>query len=153
MRLLAAAACIVAAHATAFSDEPAFAAEASADAKTAPASQVCPICGRLRSEHLEYSDKAGTMLARGALNFALGWTEMMKQPAQEVREGHSVLTGLARGVERSTARTIGGLGELATFWLPKINGTYNTGISQDCPLDVQTPSEPKSKRAPEKPAP
>ncbi|GEM_PF-5966102 len=117
-----------------------------------PSTQACPICGRLRSEHLSYSDKAGAMLARGALNFTLGWTEMMKQPAQEVKEGHSVLTGIARGVEHSAARTLGGLGELATFWMPKVNGKYSN-LSIDCPLDVQTPSEPKSTRAPESPAP
>ena len=122
------------------------------DAAEEPSQQVCPICGRLRGEHLTYSDKVGGTLARGALNFTLGWTEMMKQPAQEVKEGHSVLTGIARGVEHSAARTLGGLGELATFWMPKINGKYSN-LSIDCPLDVQTPSEPKNKRPPEKPTP
>ena len=102
---------------------------------------VCPICDRLRKEHVGYGDKAGNMLARGTLNFTLGWTEMMIQPAQEVREGHHVLTGIAKGIQRSASRTLGGLAEMATFWMPKVNGAY-THLSDDCPLDVKKTTPP-----------
>lgn len=113
--------------------------------------KICPICDQLRKEKLAYPEKAGNMLARGALNFTLGWTEMMKQPAQEAREGHHVLTGLGKGISRSASRTLGGLAEIATFWMPKVNGEY-THLSEDCPLDVEAKAEPPKPPA-AKPAP
>ncbi len=115
------------------------AAEAKAEAKPADAKQerpaarmVCPICGRVTDP--DYGTKAGHTLARGATNALLGWTEMIRQPAQEAKEGHSVFTGLNKGITRSLTRTFAGIGELATFWSPKDRQGRYVHFAEDCPL-------------------
>ena len=120
------------------------AAEAHADAKAAetkaaeakqgqaPARLICPICGRVADP--DYGTKASHTLARGATNALLGWTEMIRQPAQEAKEGHSVFTGLNKGITRSLTRTFAGLGELATFWSPKDRQGRYVHFAEDCPL-------------------
>ncbi len=97
--------------------------------------QLCPICLKANNDEIGYQDKAGNTLARGLLNFGLGWTEMIRQPGKTAREGGNVLTGIAIGAGASVARTFSGLGEILTFWTPKIGKDY-IHFSRDCPLDT-----------------
>ena len=94
---------------------------------------VCPICGHASTDTLPYSTKAGYTLARGAANALLGWTELIRQPAQEVKEGGNVFTGIAKGVGHSVRRTFAGAGELLTFWTPKVQHRY-IYFAHDCPV-------------------
>ena len=94
---------------------------------------VCPICGHASTDTLPYSTKAGYTLARGAANALLGWTELIRQPAQEVKDGGNVLTGIAKGVSHSVRRTFAGAGELLTFWTPKVQHRY-IYFAHDCPV-------------------
>ena len=100
-----------------------------------PKARLCPICAKANDEQAAYADKAGNTLARGALNFGLGWTELMRQPGKAAREGKNVFHGIANGIGFSARRTLRGLGELLTFWTPKVEGEY-IHFSKDCPLDT-----------------
>jgi hypothetical protein len=100
-----------------------------------PKARLCPICAKANDEQATYADKAGNTLARGALNFGLGWTELMRQPGKAAREGKNVFHGIANGIGFSTRRTLRGLGELLTFWTPKMGGEY-IHFSKDCPIDT-----------------
>ena len=94
---------------------------------------ICPICHRAIREDTSYSEKTGHTLARGAANTLLGWTDLIRQPAQEARRGGNVFTGLAEGVGQSVTRTLGGVGDLLTFWTPKVQGRY-LHFTHDCPV-------------------
>ena len=94
---------------------------------------VCPICHRAIQEDASYSEKAGHTLARGVANTLLGWTDLIRQPAQEAKQGGNVLTGLAQGAGRSITRTLSGLGDVLTFWTPKVQGHY-LHFANDCPV-------------------
>ena len=96
--------------------------------------RVCPLCAKANDQTATYSEKAGHTLARGLLNFTLGWTEMISQPAKEARDGHHVLTGIGKGLRHTATRTLAGVGEVLTFWTPKVKDTY-IHFSTDCPLD------------------
>ena len=95
----------------------------------------CPICIKANDQDASYPDKAGNTLARGILNAALGWTEVIRQPAKEAKEGGNIITGLANGVGQGITRTLTGLGEVFTFWTPKVDGAY-FHLADDCPLDT-----------------
>lgn len=104
------------------------------ETKTTPApGAMCPICTHLNQQQ-PYPAQAGTLLARGAANMLLGWTEMIRQPAQEAKEGHSAFTGIGKGVNRSVKRTLSGAGELLTFWMPRDRSGRATTFAEDCPL-------------------
>ena len=94
---------------------------------------VCPICRRASNDEVSYSEKAGHTLARGAANTLLGWTDLIRQPAQEVKRGGNVFTGLAQGAGQSIKRTLGGAAEVLTFWTPKVRGRY-LHFAHDCPV-------------------
>jgi hypothetical protein len=108
--------------------QPAAAAEAAKQ-------RLCPICAKANDPQAAYGEKAGNTLARGALNFGLGWTEMIRQPGKAAREGKDVFHGIANGIGFSARRTVRGLGELLTFWTPKVQGEY-LHFSKDCPIDT-----------------
>lgn len=112
--------------------QPAFTAE---DPKK-PEPKLCPFCVALAKRDLAYQDKVGNTLARGAMNFGFGWTEIITQPAQEARKGGNILFGMANGFSRSVGRTFGGLGEMLTFWTPKVDGQNYIHFNSDCPLDA-----------------
>jgi len=109
------------------------AAEDTPRSTQSPPGAVCPICSRLTHPQ-PYPAQAGTLLARGAVNTLLGWTEMIRQPAQEAKEGHNVLTGIGKGINRSVKRTLSGAGELLTFWMPRNQRDRATAFAEDCPL-------------------
>ena len=110
------------------------AAESTTEAKP-PTVLLCPICKRISERQMGYAEKAGNTLARGALNTSLGWTELIRQPAQEVKRGGNAFVGIANGVGQGLNRTFTGLAELFTFWTPKVQGQY-LHFSKDCPLDA-----------------
>ena len=97
--------------------------------------QMCPICSKLKNQSASYGEKAGNTLSRGVLNFTLGWTELIRQPAKKARAGGNVWHGIANGIGKSTTRTARGLGEVLTFWMPKMRGNY-IHFSKDCPIDT-----------------
>ena len=94
---------------------------------------TCPICGRATDEAANYPSKAGHTLVRGAANTLLGWTELIRQPAQEVKDGGNVLTGIGKGIGQGVKRTLGGVGEILTFWTPKVQHHY-VHFANDCPI-------------------
>ena len=100
---------------------------------------VCPICGRATDE-APYSEKAAATLARGLTNTVFGWTEVIRRPAAEAKAGGSVLMGIGSGVTRGVTRTLGGLGEMLTFWTPRGSRGY-LRFSRDCPLCMQSHSQ------------
>ena len=95
--------------------------------------KICPICARASDEAASYPSKAGYTLARGATNTLLGWTELFRQPVSEVKGGGNVVTGIGKGVGQTVKRTLGGIGEVLTFWTPKMQDSY-LHFSQDCPI-------------------
>ena len=94
---------------------------------------MCPICQRAGDETASYSSKAGNTLVRGAANTLFGWTEVIRQPALEAKAGRNVLSGMAKGVGQGVARTLTGVGEVLTFWTPKIQNRY-VHFAEDCPI-------------------
>lgn len=110
-------------------------AAAPARAKT---EAVCPICGRTNQQSLPYAEKAGSTLIRGATNTLFGWTELIRQPTNEAKNNGNILVGLANGAGRTVGRTLAGLGEILTFWTPKVNNEY-VRFATDCPLCMKSP--------------
>ena len=93
----------------------------------------CPICAKAGRAESTYSEKAGSTLVRGASNALLGWTDLIRQPAREVKQGRRLAEGLIDGLSSSVVRTFGGIGEVLTFWTPKFGGHYNR-FARDCPV-------------------
>ena len=96
-------------------------------------SKQCPICTPANSEQSTYAQKSGATLVRGATNTLLGWTELIRQPADEVKSGGNVVTGIAKGLGQGITRTLEGAAEVLTFWVPKTNQGY-LRFSHDCPV-------------------
>lgn len=99
---------------------------------------VCPICGRVNQSSLPYAEKAGSTLMRGATNTLFGWTELIRQPTNEAKAGGNILAGIANGAGQTVGRTLAGLGEIITFWTPKVNNDY-VRFASDCPLCMKSP--------------
>ena len=93
----------------------------------------CPVCARANNDTASYPSKAGSTLVRGATNALFGWTEILRQPAREVKEGGNVFTGMLAGLGYGARRTLVGAGEVLTFWTPKVQTRY-LHLSHDCPL-------------------
>ena len=94
---------------------------------------VCQLCRKAAEQSGSYSSKAGYTFARGAANTALGWTELFRQPVDEAKAGGNVVVGIGKGIGATVTRTLGGLGEMLTFWTPKVEGRY-VHFSKDCPI-------------------
>ena len=101
--------------------------------KSDPNRTVCPICAHASDDAASYSSKAGHMLMRGTVNTFLGWTEMIRCPAQEAKAGGNVFAGIVNGVGSSVKRTVEGAAEVLTFWTPKIHRNY-LHFAHDCPI-------------------
>jgi len=95
--------------------------------------RICPICSRATEESAAYPQKMGYTLLRGTANTALGWTEIIRQPAAEVKAGGNVISGIAKGLGRSVQRTLAGAAEVLTFWTPRVQRNY-IHFSDDCPV-------------------
>lgn len=105
-------------------------------AEDPPPRPVCPICQRAGDEAARYPTKAGYTLLRGATNTLFGWTEIIRQPAEEVKAGGNLFTGIVKGVGQGVGRTVAGAGEILTFWTPKGKDGY-VHFATDCPVCVQ----------------
>ena len=103
-----------------------------AEERVAPKT-VCPICSKASDQSAAYPTKAGTTLLRGAANTALGWTELISQPVHEVRSGGNVFVGIGKGVGQTVKRTLAGVGDVLTFWTPKVKDRY-IEFAHDCPV-------------------
>jgi putative exosortase-associated protein (TIGR04073 family) len=102
-----------------------------------PPRVVCPICRNAASNQAaDYPTKATHTLVRGAANTLFGWTEVIRQPAEEVKAGGNLLTGIVKGIGQGMGRTVAGAGEVLTFWTPKGKGGY-LHFATDCPVCVQ----------------
>jgi len=110
------------------------AAQAGAESKTL----VCPICRTANDQQAAYAQHASTQLARGVVNTAFGWTELLVRPPAEVNAGGSLILGIGKGVGHAVKRTALGIGELLTFWTPKGPRGYLT-FTEDCPVCLSTP--------------
>ena len=102
---------------------------------------VCPICSKASDQSAAYSTKAGTMLVRGASNTALGWTALISEPVHEVKSGGNVFVGISKGVGQTVKRTLAGLGEVLTFWTPKVKDRY-IEFATDCPVCMKQRRQP-----------
>ena len=60
--------------------------------------RVCQVCSKAGHDDASYGAKAGTTLTRGAANTLFGWTELFRQPANEVKSGGNLLAGIAKGL-------------------------------------------------------
>ena len=94
---------------------------------------VCPVCSKANDEAATYASKAGSTLVRGTANTLLGWTELIRQPVMEVKEGGNVFRGMAQGVGQGVKRTLTGAAEVLTFWTPKMNRGY-LHFADTCPI-------------------
>ena len=97
------------------------------------AHQVCPICGRTDDDTMAYPTKAGHALLRGASNVLFGWTELIRQPAEEAQDGGNLFTGFVHGIGSGVSRTVAGAGDILTFWTPKTSQGYMR-FTHDCPV-------------------
>jgi len=118
------------------SAEPAATTTAAEPSSKASSATTCPICGRV-TDSASYSDKAGNTLVRGASNTFFGWTELLRQPVQEVKAGGNAFVGIGKGVGEGVKRTFAGLGEVLTFWTPKSKDGY-LQFSKDCPICMKS---------------
>ena len=114
------------------------AAQARAEDPPAPTPHTeCPICRQAADKATaDYPTKAVHTLARGATNTLFGWTEIIRQPAEEVKAGGNVFTGILKGLSQGVGRTVAGAGEVLTFWTPKNKDGY-IHFSTDCPICVK----------------
>jgi putative exosortase-associated protein (TIGR04073 family) len=109
-----------------------------------PAATVaCPICSKASNQSTPYAEKAGSTLTRGAMNAALGWTEIISQPVHEVQNGGNVFVGIGKGIGQMFGRTAAGIGEVLTFWTPKVQDKY-VGFATDCPICMKRTPAPQA---------
>lgn len=94
---------------------------------------ACPICSHANVQDGDYAATSGTTFVRGASNTLLGWTEILRRPAEEAKAGGNVLAGVGKGVATGVGRTVSGIGEILTFWVPKGKQTP-MNLATDCPL-------------------
>ncbi len=111
----------------------ALAAAAAPPTAAEDAPKPCPICRHANNQSAPYAEHASSTLARGALNTAFGWTELLVQPASEVEHSGNLITGLGKGVSHALKRTAQGVGELVTFWVPR-STKHPESIATDCPI-------------------
>ena len=93
----------------------------------------CPICRHANKPSAPYAETTSSTLLRGALNTAFGWTELLVEPAAEVQRQGDLVTGLGKGVSLAVKRTVLGLGELVTFWVPRSKAS-EAPLATDCPI-------------------
>lgn len=79
----------------------------------------CSVCDGVESaNHLV---KTGSQLTRGLANAALSWTEMFRQPKEEIDSHGNILVGIGEGV-----------GEMIVSPFPHAND--GSRIATDCPV-------------------
>lgn len=123
-------------------------AQESQETHKAQDAQRCPFSATLEKENITYPEKAGNTFLRGALNAGFGWTELILYPAHAAREKEgNVLSNMAIAAGQGVGRTLSGLGEILTFWTPRVNGDYLL-FSNDSPLDMYNDSPRNPQESP-----
>jgi hypothetical protein len=73
----------------------------------------------------KYGDKAGGMLARGGVNAATCFVDILVQTVNGTKNGPPLLgtlAGLGGGIGCTALRAISGVLDIGTFWVPGFNG-------------------------------
>jgi putative exosortase-associated protein (TIGR04073 family) len=73
----------------------------------------------------KYSDKAGGMLGRGAVNAATCFVDILVQTVNGTKDGPPLLgtlAGLGGGIGCTALRAVSGVLDIGTFWVPGFNG-------------------------------
>ena len=82
----------------------------------ADAAAGCGICEHAESD--SYAVSAPGKIGRGLVNAGLGWTNLFAQPTKSVRNGENFFAGVGKGFAHTFIRTLQGVVELGTFFLP-----------------------------------
>lgn len=88
---------------------------------------ACPICNAATSD--SYATAAAGKLGRGLSNAALGWVELFRQPAINENKWE----GVGRGFVHTIGRTLSGVGEAVTFFIP---GAKIPVPDPSCPFEM-----------------
>lgn len=112
----------------------------------------------------QYGKKTGAMLARGLLNAATCFVDLIVQTVHGTQDGPpfvGTLTGLGGGIACTALRATSGVLDVATFWVPGFNGIpvskdYANCLGSEEETSVQEAAAPVAAPAPvleEQPAP
>jgi putative exosortase-associated protein (TIGR04073 family) len=99
-----------------------------------------------------YGTQVGEKLGRGLANTVTGWVEIPKNVVNTSKDsnvGIGLSWGLVRGIVQSIGRTLVGVGEFATFFVPTPEIIHPTYIFEDFHRDTRYGLTP----APHRPAP
>ncbi|ABA58982.1 exosortase system-associated protein, TIGR04073 family [Nitrosococcus oceani] len=81
-----------------------------------------------------YGSEVGEKLGRGLANVATGWVEIPKNiinTSKDSNVGIGVSWGLLKGIGQTLGRTLVGVGELATFFVPTAKIIHPTYVFED----------------------
>ena len=74
-----------------------------------------------KSKH--YGVRAPARFMNGLLNASFGWTQFLIEPVRSLdTEDEDIFTALGDGFASTVLFTVGGLWDVATFWMPGIAG-------------------------------
>lgn len=93
----------------------------------APISYANWACDAAQSD--VYLKVTGGKLLRGIGNAAFGWVELVRQPMVQANKWE----GVSRGVGHAILRTVSGVVEAATCWVPKADIPAPSPV---CPTDL-----------------
>ena len=66
-----------------------------------------------------YGEIVGHKFIYGLSNVALGWSEILTEPYEAIRDGENPLMGFGKGIWNAVGDTVGGVLHLVTFPCPK----------------------------------
>lgn len=98
----------------------------------AAAQEGITLCEAASSD--DYLTKSSGQFLRGTANVSLCWLELFHQPAQEMRSGGDIFTGIFKGFTHTIRRGAQGIGELMTFPAPRQPDGSFPIIADDCAL-------------------
>lgn len=93
------------------------------------------------AESQQYGEKAGGMIARGLLNVATSFMDVLVTTVNETKAGPpfiGTLKGLAVGTGCGVLRVGSGVVDIATFWVPGFNGFPVSDAYDDCLTGAQS---------------
>ena len=70
-------------------------------------------------EGISRCEKMKEKFVYGLTNVALGWTEILQEPGEAIKEKRCFLCGFGQGLGNALGDTVGGAVHLITFWCPK----------------------------------
>ena len=72
-----------------------------------------------KKEGDSYPVKMKNKFVFGLTNVLLGWTEILTEPYEAIRDKKNVVKGFGTGLWNGVADEVGGVIHLVTFWCPK----------------------------------